>query len=59
LFKHPYTKIEFLAEDLGVSRLTASGYLNRMAEDGLLEKRKLGRGNFYIHHELMKLLSQR
>ena len=59
LFKHPYTKIEFLAEDLGVSRLTASGYLNKMAEDGLLEKRKLGRGNFYIHHELMKLLSQR
>jgi Fic family protein len=59
LFKHPYTKIEFLARDLGVSRLTASGYLNRMAEDGLLEKRKLGRGNFYIHHELMKLLSQR
>jgi Fic family protein len=59
LFKHPYTKIEFLAKDLGVSRLTASSYLNKMAEDGLLEKRKLGRGNFYIHHELMRTLSQR
>jgi len=27
LFKHPYTKIEFLERDLGVSRITAAKYL--------------------------------
>jgi Fic family protein len=59
LFKHPYTKIEFLAKDLGISRLTATSYLNQMAHAGLLEKRKLGRGNYYIHHQLMRLLTQR
>ena len=26
LFKHPYTKIEFLQNDLGVSRITAASY---------------------------------
>ena len=27
LFKHPYTKIEFIEKDLGVSRITAAKYL--------------------------------
>ena len=42
LFKHPYTKIEFVERDLGVSRITASKYLNQLATDGLLEKQKTG-----------------
>uniref|UniRef100_UPI00262F36CF Fic family protein n=1 Tax=uncultured Lutibacter sp. TaxID=437739 RepID=UPI00262F36CF len=32
LFKHPYTKIEFIENDLGVSRITASKYLNQLAK---------------------------
>ncbi|PSR01157.1 MAG: addiction module protein, partial [Bacteroidetes bacterium SW_11_45_7] len=28
LFKHPYTKIEFVQKDLSVSRITAANYLN-------------------------------
>ncbi|PHI18047.1 addiction module protein [Lewinellaceae bacterium SD302] len=35
LFKHPYTKIGFLVEDLKVSRLTAANYLNTLSEDGI------------------------
>jgi hypothetical protein len=31
LFKHPYTKIEFVVNDLGVLRLTAANYLNKKA----------------------------
>ena len=34
LFNHPYTKIEFLEIDLGVSWVMASNYLNRLAKDG-------------------------
>jgi Fic family protein len=59
LFKHPYTKIEFMVNDLGVSRITAAIYLNKLAEDGLLRKEKIGTGNYYVNERLFKLLSER
>ncbi len=59
LFKHPYTKIEFIVKDLGVSRLTAANYLNKLAKDGILRKEKLGTGNYYINLELVELLTKR
>jgi Fic family protein len=59
LFKHPYTKIEFIVNDLGVSRITAAIYLNKLAEDGLLRKEKIGTGNYYVNERLFNLLSVR
>jgi Fic family protein len=59
LFKHPYTKIEFLVNDLGISRLTAANYLNKLAEDKMLRKDKLGTGNYYINIALIELLTKR
>lgn len=59
LFKHPYTKIDFLVQELGVSRLTAANYLNRLADDGVLRKEKLGTANYYINEPLFALLSKR
>ena len=59
LFKHPYTKIEFIVNDLSVSRITAANYLNKLAEDGLLTKKKLGPGNYYVNEPLFNLLSKR
>ena len=59
LFKHPYTKIEFVVNDLGVSRLTAANYLNKLAEDGVLKKEKLGTGNYFINEPLFAILSKR
>ncbi len=59
LFKYPYTKIEFIVNDLGVSRITAAIYLNKLAEDGLLRKEKIGTGNYYVNERLFKLLSER
>ncbi|MCR6642112.1 MAG: Fic family protein [Sporocytophaga sp.] len=59
LFKHPYTKIEFIVNDLGVTRITAANYLNKLAEDGLLKKEKLGTGNYYVNTKLFGLLSKR
>ncbi len=48
LFAHPYTKIEFIVQDLKVSRITAANYLNKLAADKVLEKRKIGTGNYFI-----------
>lgn len=59
LFKHPYTKIEFIVNDLGVSRLTAANYLNKLTEDKILKKEKLGTGNYYINEKLFELLTKR
>lgn len=41
LFRHPYTKIEFLENDLKISRLTATKYLDKLAATGYLEKHKV------------------
>ena len=57
LFKHPYTKIDFLVNDLGISRVTAGYYLNQLAEDNFLQKHKLGTANYYVNHALFALLA--
>lgn len=59
LFNHPYTKIEFVVEDLGVSRITATKYLDELVSIDLLEKIKVGRSNFYINATLMNLFLER
>lgn len=56
LFRHPYTKIEAVQNDLGVSRLTASKYLNALVEAGFLHKRRFGKHNYYINSDLVRLL---
>lgn len=59
LFKHPYTKIEFIVNDMNVSRITAANYLNKLAEDGILKKERIGTGNYYINEKLFNLLTKR
>jgi Fic family protein len=56
LFSHPYTKISFVQEILKVSRVTASQYLEKIAERELLQKVKKGRDNYYINVPLCNLL---
>jgi DNA-binding transcriptional ArsR family regulator len=55
---HPYTKIEFVEQDMSVSRLTASKYLEALTAGGFLEKRRMGRSNYYINIALYRLLAQ-
>jgi len=57
LFSYPYTKIEFVQHDLGVSRLTATRYLDALAADKFLRKRKIGRSNYYINEPLFRILT--
>jgi Fic family protein len=56
LFTHPYTKIEFVQRDLKVSRVTATKYLEALAEGGLVKKQKSGRSNYYVNVALTHLL---
>lgn len=58
LFKNPYTKIEFLATDLDVTKRTAQNYLDTIAEIGLLNKLKVGKSNYYINENLIKVLQR-
>lgn len=58
LFRHPYTKIEFIERDLSVSRPTAMKYLDALATHGFVRKLKLGRTNFYINERLFALLAK-
>ncbi|MDP1638974.1 MAG: Fic family protein [Candidatus Nitrotoga sp.] len=58
LFRYPYTKIEFVEKDLGVSRITAAKHLDTLAKNGFVEKKKIGRKNFYINRPLFELLTQ-
>ena len=55
LFRHPYTRIEFLQEDLGVTRQTAAKYLDQLAEAGFVEKHQQGRNNYYVNTPLIDL----
>jgi Fic family protein len=55
LFRHPYTRIEYVQTDLGVSRPTATKYLDQLAESGFLVKRQAGRNNYYINTPLVAL----
>jgi Fic family protein len=56
LFKHPYTKIDFLVQDLRITRQTASKYLDQLIEKELVSLHKLGKENFYINIALRDYL---
>lgn len=56
IFRHPYTKIDFLMADLGVSRITATRYLDLLDEIKILDKVKMGRDSYYINKALFDLL---
>lgn len=58
LFKHPYTKIDFVMADLQVGRITAGKYLDLLVEHEFLIKQKLGRSNYYINRQLFALFTE-
>lgn len=56
LFRHPYTKIEFVMDELQVHRNTATKYLNEMVGIGVLTRHKFSKDNFYLNDALFQLL---
>ncbi|MGN0235054.1 MAG: Fic family protein [Paludibacteraceae bacterium] len=59
LFFHPYTKIEFIQQDMLVQRKTATKYLDMIVETGLLEKVKIKHTNYYMNVRLIELFMNR
>ena len=57
LFRHPYTKIDFVVDDLRVHRNTATKYLEELVGIGLLRKHKIGNQSYYLNIALYSLLS--
>ncbi len=55
LFFHPYTKIDFLVKDMMIERKTATKYLEKIVQTGLLLKVKVWRTNYYINTALVDL----
>ncbi|PLX49793.1 MAG: addiction module protein [Desulfobulbaceae bacterium] len=56
LFRHPYTKIDFVVRELQVHRNTATKYLEELVGIGLLVKHKIGKENYYVNQALYDLL---
>jgi len=59
LFCHPYTKIEFIERDLGVTRKTAAKYLDELAEGGMLRKEKIGVSHYYVNEPLFAIFTRK
>lgn len=59
LFKHPYMKINFLVDELGVTRKTAASHLRAIEAIGILESMKVGRDVYFVNKRLFRLLRNR
>jgi Fic family protein len=57
LFRHPYTRIDFLMNDLDVTRQTAAKYLDHLSDAGLLSKHRLGKHNYYMNDPLVRIFA--
>ena len=58
LFVHPYTKIEFLVDGLGVTRKTASKYLSELEQIGIVKNIQIKNSKFFINEELFNMLKK-
>lgn len=58
LFRHPYTRIEFVQHDLNVTRQTAARYLRQLVQAGLVEEHSQGKHLYFVNVPLVRLLVQ-
>jgi len=56
LFEFPYCKIEYVQNKVGVKRLAASRYLQKLEKEGFLRSQKVGREKIYINQTLLNCL---
>jgi Fic family protein len=57
LFMHPYTMIEYVQQELQVTRMTATKYLDALAQGGFVQKLKPGRDSYYVNVALNAILT--
>lgn len=58
IFSFPYIKIKVLEEKGIAQRQTASLYLQKLSDLGILKPLKAGREVYYVNHRLMKLMTE-
>ncbi|MDO8588972.1 MAG: Fic family protein [Armatimonadota bacterium] len=58
LFRHPYTKVQFLVNEGLAKRQTAAAYLRELQRIGVLQAFKAGRENIFLNVRLYELLSR-
>ena len=58
IFIHPYTKIDFLVENLGIARQTASRQLKELEKIGILEAIQIKNSKYFINIELYAMLQK-
>ncbi len=58
LFMHPYTKIDFLVEELGLHRHTASKYLNELEKINIMKSIKIQNSKYFVNEELFNILKR-
>lgn len=59
LFEQPYCRIGTVIQRCGVSRPTATSWLNALSHSGLLVRIKVGRDVLYVNREFLGLLTRR
>ena len=58
IFTQPFTKVKHL-EDAGLyAEKTARNYLNKLSDMGILERRSIEGGHYYLNLELYRILSE-
>jgi Fic family protein len=55
IFRHPYTKIAYVENELSVSRVTATKYLEALVAVGILTSEKVGRDRYFMNDALIGL----
>lgn len=58
MFALPYIKIDILVKKKIAHRQTASVWLSKLSEAGILQPQKMGRTTYYINHQLMEILAK-
>lgn len=58
MFALPYLKIELLEKKRMAHRQTASTWLNKLADAGILKPQKIGRTTYFINYRLTELFSK-
>ena len=57
MFALPYLKVDLLEKKKIAHRQTASGWLKKLSDAGILKPQKIGRTTYYINYQLMELLA--
>ena len=57
LYLYPYTRIQHLQKHLGISRPTATAYLNKLADAGILRKISIGHNLYFVNRIFYEILA--